>query len=175
MEKNRSILELYAKNVSIIGCGHYGQACARLFHAFGCTLTGVTRTYRKLPEFFEKNVLTEDLHTILPISDIVILALPGDRKNTHFMDKERILSMKSNSVLVNMARGNLVDANALTDSLLSGKLLGAVLDVFEEEPLPIKSPLWTLNNVILTPHNSFVGEGNDNRLSEVIFDNLHFV
>ena len=80
--------------------------------------------------------------------------------------------MKSGSVLVNISRGAIVDTKALVERLIGGGLLGAVLDVFEEEPLDTDSRLWNMENVILTPHNSFVGEGNAERLNKVIYDNL---
>ena len=78
--------------------------------------------------------------------------------------------MKPGAVLVNIARGALIDTGALIAAL--PKLTGAVLDVFEEEPLPEDSPLWAAENVLLTPHNSFVGEGSGERLSTVIFRNM---
>ena len=80
--------------------------------------------------------------------------------------------MKSSSVFVNIARGQLVVENDLIDALKKKKLSGAVLDVFEEEPLDEKNRLWSMKNVIVTPHNSFVGDGNGERLSNVIIDSL---
>ncbi len=87
------------------------------------------------------------------------------------MNEERFAVMKNGSVLVNIARGAVVETQALLKAL-DEKLFGAVLDVFEEEPLPKDHPLWTKENIILTPHNSFVGEGNGERLYQVILENL---
>ena len=79
--------------------------------------------------------------------------------------------MKDNSVIVNIARGAIIEENALLKAL-EEKLMGAVLDVFEQEPLSADSPLWTNEKVIITPHNSFVGDGNKDRLYQVIIKNL---
>jgi phosphoglycerate dehydrogenase-like enzyme len=80
--------------------------------------------------------------------------------------------MKPTAVFVNISRGGTVDTDALAHALLSGRLGGAVLDVFEEEPLGSESPLWDMENVVITPHNSFGGEGNEARKWRVIRDNL---
>ena len=104
-------------------------------------------------------------------ADVVVLTLPLTDETKHLFNKERFGKMKNGAVLVNIARGAVVDTGALIEALNS-KLGGAVLDVFEEEPLNENSPLWDLENVIITPHNSFVGEGNKERLWEVIVKNL---
>ena len=80
--------------------------------------------------------------------------------------------MKPSAVFVNISRGGIVDTDALAHALYEGRLGGAVLDVFEEEPLEKGSPLWDMKNVVITPHNSFVGEGNEERLWGVISENL---
>ena len=80
--------------------------------------------------------------------------------------------MKDTSIFVNVARGQLVNENDLIDALTKKEIAGAVLDVFNSEPLDEKSPLWDFDNVILTPHNSFVGENNNKRMFDVIFKNL---
>ena len=87
------------------------------------------------------------------------------------MNEQRFAMLKQNSVLVNIARGAIIDENALIDAL-DKKLMGAVLDVFEQEPLSDASVLWQKENVIITPHNSFVGNGNAERIWEVIRNNL---
>ena len=88
------------------------------------------------------------------------------------MNEQRFAKMKDGSVLVNIARGAVVDEQALLKAL-NEKLLGAVLDVFEEEPLSADNPLWKKVNVIVTPHNSFVGDGNGDRMYQVILENLN--
>ena len=88
------------------------------------------------------------------------------------MDAEHLEKMKPGAILVNISRGAVVEEAALVCSLQSGRLAGAVLDVFEEEPLPAESPLWGMDNVIITPHNAFVGEHNAERLFQAILGNL---
>ena len=110
------------------------------------------------------------LETVLPESDIVILTLPLTEETKHLMNDKKLMAMKEGAVLVNIARGGVVDTHALVRAL--PRLRGAVLDVFEEEPLGTDSPLWDMENVIVTPHNSFVGDGNGERLSELVLENI---
>ncbi len=170
-EKRRDLLELAGKQVCILGCGSIGSECARRFQSFGCTVTGIA-TAERVQMYFEAVKPLDMLDRLLPEMDIVVLALPLTEQTRHLMNKQRLASMKPGAVLVNIARGAIVDTDALTEALKENRLGGAVLDVFEEEPLPENSPLWELENVILTPHNSFVGDGNRERLNSVILENL---
>ncbi len=170
--KNRSIRELQGKQVLIVGCGNYGRACAERFRAFGCHVHGVDMFVGIEAPAFESISHVDALDSLLPGADIVVLAAPGSAENGHLINARRLALFKAESVLVNMARGNLIDAAALVAALQGDHLLGAVLDVFEQEPLPEDSPLWELPNVILSPHNSFVGEGNQQRLGGIIINNL---
>ena len=112
----------------------------------------------------------DQLEEILIRSDVVVLTLPLTDKTRHLMDEGKLRKMKQGTILVNIARGAVVDAEALIDVL--PKLGGAVLDVFEEEPLGKENVLWDMENVIITPHNSFVGDGNRTRLNRLIIENL---
>ena len=168
-QKNRGLRELAGKKVLIIGCGDVGTECAGRFAAFGCRVIGVNRTVRNAPGFERIHPLAE-LDALLPEADVTVLALGLNAETRHLMDAERLSLMKPGSVLVNLARGALVDTAALPEAL--SRLGGAVLDVFEEEPLPADSPLWDAENVLLTPHNSFVGDGNAERLWDLFLFNL---
>ncbi len=169
-EKHRGLLELSGKTVLVVGCGSVGQACAKRFAAFDATVLGAdVATGEKA--YFEKIYPMQDLYAVLGRADAVVLTLPLTKETTHLFSKDAFAAMKTGSVLVNIARGGVVDTDALIDAL-ENKLLGAVLDVFEEEPLGEDSPLWAMENVILTPHNSFVGMGNAKRLASVILKNL---
>ena len=168
-EKRRGLLELCGKTVLIVGCGDVGTACARRFAAFGCRVIGVNRTLRENPAFDAIHPLCE-LDALLPEADVVVLTLGLDASTRYLMNAERLEKVKSGAVLVNLARGALVDTEALLPAL--DRLGGAVLDVFEEEPIPPDHPLWDKENVLLTPHNSFVGEGDEERLARVILDSL---
>jgi len=168
-EKRRDLLELRGKTVCIIGCGDVGKECAKRFKAFDCKVLGVNRTVRLLPEF--DNVFSlETLDELIPCADVIVFTIPVTENTKHLLNEKRIQLLKSSAVIVNIARGAVIDMTALAENI--DKIGGAVLDVFEEEPLPVNNPLWEKENVIITPHNSFVGDGNNERLTNLIFDNL---
>ena len=160
----------YGKSVCIIGAGNVGTECAKRFKAFGCKIFGVD-VFPKEDENYENVYPLESLDDVLSKSDVVVLTLPLTEKTKGLINKNRFDKMKNNAVLVNIARGLVVEEKALLDAL-ENKLLGAVVDVFESEPLPNDNPLWKKENVIITPHNSFVGDGNNERLDEVVLGNL---
>lgn len=172
-EKRRDLKELGGQRVCILGCGSVGAECAKRFESFGCVVEGVDIFMKEYPHFsgvFHLN----DAKEALSDADVVILTLPLTDQTYHMMDASMFEAMKPGAVLVNIARGALVDTDAMVVALQT-KLGGAVLDVFEEEPLNEDSPLWDMDNVILTPHNSFVGVGNNRRMSNVIMKNLEGV
>lgn len=162
-------MELNEKTVCIIGCGSVGTECAKRFRAFGCKIWGIDK-YPRDNEIYEQMQELEQLETALRKSDIVILTLPLTEETNHLMNGARLAAMKPGAILVNIARGAVVDTDALEEAM--PKLGGIVLDVFEEEPLNADSSLWDMENAIITPHNSFVGEGNRRRLQEVIVAGL---
>lgn len=168
-EKHRGLLELFGKNVCIVGCGSVGTECAKRFKAFGCNVVGVDiKPYHN--EEYDIILSLESLDDVLKDVDVIILTLPLTDETKHLMNDARFSALKESTVIVNMARGAVIDTQTMIEAL--PKIGGAVLDVFEEEPLDENSPLWDMENVILTPHNSFVGEGNRERLKEVIFNHL---
>lgn len=169
-EKNRNLLELFGKTVCIVGCGSVGTECAKRFRAFGCKVIGVNRTLRE-DQYYDQMLEIGELELVLPKADILVLTVPLTEETQYLMNERTLSLMKEGAVLVNVARGAVVNEEALVKALL-GKLGGAVLDVFEEEPLGEDSQLWDMEQVILTPHNSFVGEGNAGRLADVILGNL---
>ena len=169
-EKDRNLVELYGKTVCIVGCGSVGTECAKRFKAFGCTVLGVD-LYVRQDENYDDMIPIDILDEILPKSDVVILTLPLTDETYHIIDKKRLQNFKDDSVLVNIARGAVVDTGALMNAL-ENKLYGAVLDVFEAEPLSSESKLWNRENIVLTPHNSFVGDKNFFRLNSTIILNL---
>lgn len=169
--KERNLLELFGKTACIVGCGNVGTECAKRFKVFGCHVVGVDIVTRK-DENYSKIELIDNIDEVLAVSDIVVLTLPLTEHTFHIMNKDRFEKMKKESVLVNIARGAVVDTAALIEALDNKRLGGAVLDVFEEEPLSKENRLWSMENVIVTPHNSFVGDGNRERLCKVIIDSL---
>lgn len=170
-EKHRGLLELAGKTVCIVGCGSVGTECAKRFEAFGCRVQGVATTARTQAHYASVCAM-ENLDEVLSEADIVVLSLPLTEETRGLFSAERLGSMKHGAVLVNIARGAIVDTPALIRALKTN-LSGAVLDVFEEEPLAEASPLWDMENVILTPHNSFVGEGNTDRVTRIVNKNLN--
>ncbi|MBQ7373254.1 MAG: hydroxyacid dehydrogenase [Clostridia bacterium] len=169
-EKHRGLLELFGKTVAVVGCGNVGCECAKRFKAFGCNLVGVD-LYDGESELFGKIYSIDKIDCVLKVADVVVLTLPLTDKTKDLFNEHRFSAMKDDSVLVNIARGAIVNEKAL-EKALNTKLFGAVIDVFENEPLMESSELWKLENVVLTPHNSFVGENNEERLASVIYKNL---
>ena len=168
-EKHRGLLELAGKNVLIVGCGSVGNECAKRFKAFDCSITGVDLFPREDSLYIEM-LSFDKLDNALKQADIVVLTLPLTEQTRHLIDNSKLSQMKDGAALVNIARGAIIDTNALQNHI--DRFTGAVLDVFEEEPLNENSPLWNKQNIILTPHNSFVGEENEERLKEIIVENL---
>ncbi len=168
-EKHRGLLELCGKEVCIVGCGNVGTECAKRFQAFDCRVVGVDLFPRE-DRYYSDMVRLELLDTILPETDILVLTLPLTEETRHLIDSRRLSLLKNEAILVNIARGAVIDTSALITAL--DRLGGAVLDVLEEEPLDRSSPLWDMENVIITPHNSFVGEGNGRRLDTLIMKTL---
>lgn len=168
-EKHRGLLELSGKRVCILGCGDVGREIAKRLKAFGCRITGVNRTVRVLPDFDEILPL-DKLSDTATLCDILICCIALTPETRGIVSKEVFDLLPADAIFVNVARGALADEAALTAWLQNGGR--AVLDVFEEEPLPKANPLWDMENVILTPHNSFVGDGNRMRLWETIKENL---
>ena len=169
-EKKRDLIELSGKKICILGCGSVGTECAKRFEAFDCIVYGIDTKVREHKNFFCIYHL-DDVKEVLAKSDIVVITLPLTDETYHMFSKDMFDAMKDGAVVVNIARGALVESKALIEAL-ENKLGGAVLDVFEEEPLESISPLWDMDNVVITPHNSFVGDGNNERLWKVIRDNL---
>ena len=168
--KRRGLKELYGSTVCIVGTGNVGIECARRFRAFGCRVIGVNRTVREVAAFDKVYPMTQ-LDEALACVDVVVLTIALTEETRGLMNTERFAKMKPGAVLVNIARGALVDNTALIEAL-QYNLSGAVLDVFDPEPLSPESPLWAMENVIVTPHNSFVGDGAALRLNALILKNL---
>ena len=170
-KKDRSWQELGGKNVLLTGFGAYGREIAKRLKPFGTRLTVVNRTPKSDPNVDEFRPLN-DLPALLPQADILILAIALSPETRHLFGAELLRSMKPGSLLINAARGPLIDEAALIEALTNGPLAGAALDVFEKEPLPQDSPLWKLENVLLSPHNSFSGEFNHERMMRLVLKNL---
>jgi phosphoglycerate dehydrogenase-like enzyme len=149
--------ELSECRALIIGMGGIGSAVARRLSSMGCRCVGIRRRADEpLPEGFERAGTLEDVDTELPQADIVALATPLTPLTRNVLSGARIDCLRPYAIVVNVARGALLDEDALIRNLSNGRLRGAVLDVFAEEPLPVTSPLWGMRNVLITPHVSAV-------------------
>ncbi|MGM9670620.1 MAG: NAD(P)-dependent oxidoreductase [Oscillospiraceae bacterium] len=166
-EKHRGLLELAGKTVCIAGTGDVGREIAKRLKAFDCEIIGVNRTVRTLPNFNRMRPLSE-LPAASRACDILIVSMALAEETRGIIDQCIFDGLRPGAVVVNVSRGALIDESALIAWLRSERSGGAVLDVFEQEPLPESSPLWDMEHVILTPHNSFVGEHNQERMWETI-------
>ena len=170
-EKHRSLRELAGKRLAIIGAGNIGQEVARRFSSFGVHVTGFDIHTRPVP-FFHEMDLTERLRRRIPEFDIVVITAPLLPETTHLLDRDMLSRLREGAVLVNISRGALIDEGALKEVAHEREDVSFALDVFEAEPLPPDDPLWTCGNVVLSPHNSFVSDGNGGRMFGVIYNNL---
>lgn len=169
--KQRDLLELNGKTICIVGCGNVGSACAKLFKAFGCFVLGVDL----IPfdsNLFDSVVSIKDIKDHIGKADVVVLTLPLTEDTRNLFDISMFTQMKRSSILINVARGGIVNNDDLSQALNKKLITAAILDVFETEPLSSESPLWNMDNLIIYPHNSYVGDGNNARLAKLIKHNL---
>jgi phosphoglycerate dehydrogenase-like enzyme len=169
------VREVSGAKVLIVGTGGIGTEVARRLSALGATCVGVRRRPdRGAPPGFDRVTGGDGLDHELGDADVVVLAAPLTPESKGLLDRDRLERMKQRAILVNVARGALVDEDALATRLRDGQLRGAALDVFHEEPLPPTSPLWPLRSALLTPHISPVSPGRFwPRALEVFIDNWH--
>ena len=141
--------------MTIVGLGTIGLEVAKRAHAFGMRIRGVRRRAdAPKPDYVERVVAPEQLDEVLDNCDVLVLSAPGVAGTQGMIGAERLAMLNRGAVLVNVARAQIVDQRAMCDALASGQLGGAVLDVFEKEPLDTASPLWSMPNVVVTPHSS---------------------
>lgn len=164
--------ELGTKTVGIIGTGRIGVMTAKLFKAFGCRVLGYNRT--KKDDAVQAGIEYVGLEELLKTSDIVSLHVPSTVETKGFLSRERICMMKPESILINCARGAVVDNAALADALNEGRIAGAAIDVFDmEPPIPADYPLLNAKNTLLTPHVAFASKESMIRRAHIVFDNLY--
>jgi phosphoglycerate dehydrogenase-like enzyme len=153
--RSRANRTISGARVLIVGLGAIGSAVAGRFTALGAHVTGIRRRPRSdTPPGVSEIAGPERLRDLLSSSDVVVIAAPHTGNTHHLIGMPELGAMKQDALLVNVSRGKLVDEDALLDALRSGGIGGAALDVFEHEPLSPDSALWTLPNVLITPHTS---------------------
>jgi phosphoglycerate dehydrogenase-like enzyme len=152
--------EIGEGRVLVVGAGGIGSETARRLSALGAHCIGVRRRAALgAPPGFEKVIGFESIDDELPASDAVVLCAPLTDETRGLLDAQRMDQLRPSAIVINVARGALLDEAALIDRLRSGRLRGAALDVFDEEPLAAESPLWQLRSVLVTPHVSPVSPG----------------
>ncbi len=163
--------ELYNKTILIIGTGNIGKEIAVRAKAFGMRIWGSRRHPEPLPNF-DKIVDVNEWRLLLGDADYVVVATPLTPETKGLIDAEALRLMRPSAYLINIARGAIVDESALITALQEGWIAGAGLDTFETEPLPPESPLWSLNNVFVTPHCSALTPQLRPRIVALFLDNL---
>ena len=163
--------EIAGTNWIIVGFGPIGKATANLAKAFGATTTVIRRS-PATSEIVDRAGTLSDIGKFLGDADVIVLACPLNAQTEGFANASFFAALKPGCVLVNIARGGLVDDAAMIAALDSGQLGTAVLDVFHEEPLPTDNPLWSHPKVRVTGHTSFSGSGTRGRWDELFFENI---
>jgi len=167
--------ELAGQTLGIIGLGHIGRRIAQLGHAFGMQVLGTRRsitTPGEQEQDIDQSFQPEQLNELLPRCDYIVISVPLTRTTEKLIGEAELRLMRKNTYLVNIARGRVIDEQALIRALREGWIGGAGLDVTEEEPLPSDSPLYSMPNVILTPHISGNSVHYETRLAALFADNL---
>jgi phosphoglycerate dehydrogenase-like enzyme len=158
--------------MAIVGFGSIGSAVAALAAPLGMRISAIRRRVAGAIDGVDEVLPPERLDEVLAKSDVIVLALPHTPDTKQIIGRRELDRIKRGALLVNIARGKLVDDAAVVDALKDGRLGGAALDVFTREPLDPASPYWDLPNVIVTPHNSVASAGSDARVNALFLDNL---
>ncbi|MBI2760755.1 MAG: D-2-hydroxyacid dehydrogenase [Chloroflexi bacterium] len=164
--------ELAGATVLIAGLGGIGSAVARLCKAFEMQVIGVRRSADVPVPNVDRLASPQQFRDALPEADFVVLACPLTEATRGMIDDGALAVMKPSAYLVNVARGPVVDAAALDGALREGRIGGAALDVFDREPLPTESPLWTCPNLTITPHSAGSSPANPERNARFFIENL---
>jgi phosphoglycerate dehydrogenase-like enzyme len=161
--------ELTNKKVGFIGTGDIAKNAAKRLAPFGVYIFGVNTTGNSV-DYFDKCLSTNELSTVLEECDIVVITVPSTKDTIGMINEEKLKTMKNGSVIINVGRGDIINEHDLLKSI--SKFKGVCLDVFESEPLESENLLWELDNVTITPHNSWISTKNRERTFNTIYDNL---
>ena len=164
---------LYGARVLVIGLGSLGKAVATDAAHFGMDVWGMRRsTEGPLPPGVSKIITKNELRNALPQVDALVLACPLTDETRLLIDRPEIEALKPGAVLVNIARGAVINEDAMAEALQSGHISGAALDAFTVEPLPKESPLWDMPNVLISPHSASTVAAENGRIVDIFLDNL---
>ena len=169
----RAARTLQGLEVAVLGFGHIGRRAAALAAAFGARVVAFARTARLDPSGTQVRAL-EALRQSLQAFDALLICAPLNEATARLVDDRAFAAMRRGAFLVNVSRGGIVDTSALLEALRNGSLAGAALDVVDPEPLPVSHPLWSLPNVLLTPHTAWAGGGSGQlrRIEELVVENV---
>lgn len=167
--------DLCGRTVTILGLGRIGTEIAKVCRTLRMNVIGIKRDVADIPPatVHVAQLLSEDkLEAVLGETDVLIVAAPHTPDTEKMIGRRQLQQLKRGAILINIGRGPVVDEAALIEALQSGHLLGAGLDVFEEEPLPVTSPLWTMPNVFVSPHSGSTSDRENGRITELFCRNL---
>jgi phosphoglycerate dehydrogenase-like enzyme len=170
--QNYPVSEVTDSTVTVVGLGSIGQAVVSRLEAFDVDTVGVRYTPEKGGPTDEVYGFDE-IHEAVADTDYVVLACPLSDATEQLIDEEVFMTLPSNSYLINVARGPVVDTDALLDALRSNKIAGAAVDVTDPEPLPPEHPLWDLDNAMITPHNAGNSPVYYERFADILEENVH--
>jgi phosphoglycerate dehydrogenase-like enzyme len=168
----RTGIALQGRTMFVVGLGGIGTEIAQRAHGFGMRVIGSRRSDKPNPDFIERVGKPEDLLSMLPEADVVAVAVPLTPETEGMFDERAFGAMKEGAYLINIARGPIVETDALLAALESGQLAGACLDVTDPEPLPADSPLWDRPDVVITPHSASVAELTNERRWVLFKENI---
>jgi phosphoglycerate dehydrogenase-like enzyme len=171
-EIRRPLRELRDQTLFLVGLGAIGRETARLGKALGMRTVGFRRTEGPPPDWVDEVHGPQRLPELAGRADAMVVSLPMTDQTAGLVDRATIERLPSSCIFVNVGRGGVVDEPALVDALAGRRIAGAVLDVFATEPLPADSPLWTLPNVLVTPHAAALSARENERIVELFVDNL---
>lgn len=162
-------ISLDGKRVLIVGAGNIGSNIAERLSVFSTVNVGIRRNVNDIPPHFAEMHSLDELDAQLPLADVVVACIPNSDYTRNMFDERRFLLMKKDAVFVNVGRGALVVQDDLVKVMKTGRLAGAVLDVAVPEPLPSDSPLWELENIVITPHISGKSFGHSREITDGIY------
>jgi glyoxylate/hydroxypyruvate reductase A len=164
--------ELTGRTLSIIGLGKIGREAARFGKAFDMRVIGTRRDPTQAVEHVDQLYTPTDLRPLLENTDYLVLATPHTHETEGLLSREALALLPPRAVLINIARGAVVDQGAMVEALQAGRLRGAALDVFEVEPLPADNPLWAMPNVIISPHSASTAETENRKIVDLFIANI---
>lgn len=167
-----NIFELYGKTMLLVGVGAIGERTAEIAVALGMRVIGIRRNFNQTAPHVEAMFGPDRLLDLLPEADFVVLTIPFTQETKKLFSEREFHAMKPTAYIINIGRGGTIDEEALVEAINEGKIAGAGLDVFEKEPLPSNSPLWTTPNVIITAHYAGRTPHYEERARAIFLDNL---